>query len=134
MRAGAFLVPSAQKKLNHARLNDPREAALAEPKGKAKTLRQKDRIRTGLRRVRLHRSDRKHTKGATALEQGGNLSGLDGGRKTSGVFLSIFLRKTGNSVYAEFQSPFRHPARGGRRMTPPPTGEARPFPFASSEN
>ena len=71
----------------------PRAAA---PKGKAKTLRQKDRIRTGLRKVRLQ--DRtgyesyQHTKGATVCRIGsGNLSGLDGGRKTHCVFLSIFV-------------------------------------------
>ena len=66
-------------------------------------------------------SERAHQRG-NRPDAGGNLSGLDGGRKTSGVFLSIFIRKTGNSVYAEFQSPFRHPARVRRRMTPPPCG------------
>ena len=90
-----LLVPAAQKaaeKANMARMNAPRETASAEPKGKAKTLRQKDRSRTGLRKVRLQNLTRKHTKGATA-RQGGNLSGIDGGRKTKGVFLPLFARK-----------------------------------------
>ncbi len=69
----------------------PREAAQnAEPKGNAKTLRQKDRIRTTLRKVRA----RPHTKGATdrrfpAAE--GNLSGKDGGKKTECLFASFSL-------------------------------------------
>ena len=68
----------------------PRETALdAAPKGNAKTLRQKDRIRTTLRKVRA----RPHTKGATggrvAVE--GNLSGKDGGKKTKCLFVSFSL-------------------------------------------
>ena len=69
-----LLVPPAQKaaeKANMARMNAPRETASAEPKGKAKTLRQKDRIRTGLRKVRLRNRTRKHTKGATAADAAG---------------------------------------------------------------
>ena len=62
---------------------------MAEPKGKAKTLRQKDRIRTGLRKV--HAKEDAHQRGNRCKT--GNLSGNDGGRKTKGAFLSLFLRK-----------------------------------------
>ena len=62
---------------------------MAEPKGKAKTLRQKDRIRTGLRKVRA--KEDAHQRGNRC--KAGNLSGNDGGRKTKGAFLSLFLRK-----------------------------------------
>ena len=82
-------IPGAEK-LNQGRWMGPREAAnAAEPKGNAKTLRQKDRIRTTLRKVRA----RPHTKGATGSRRAvkGNLSGKDGGKKTECLFVSFSL-------------------------------------------
>ena len=59
----------------------------AAPKGNAKTLRQKDRIRTTLRKVRVSL----HTKGATgSLRAEGNLSGQDGGKRIKGSFCLFF--------------------------------------------
>ena len=58
-------------------------------RGMQQTLRQKDRIRTTLRKVR----STPHTKGATGSRRAaeGNLSGKDGGKKIRGIFLSLFL-------------------------------------------
>ena len=85
-----FATPEKQ---NHGREKDSREAARrAEPKGNAKTLRQKDRIRTTLRKVRppagAHQRGNRRPR-RTAAE--GNLSGWDGGKKPTGVFLSLFF-------------------------------------------
>ena len=68
----------------------PREAAQnAEPKGNAKTLRQKDRIRTTLRKVRA----RPHTKGATdrRCPRRKGISRVRTEAKRRSVFLLLFL-------------------------------------------
>ena len=80
-------IPALQ--LHTGRMMDSeRDRAGAAPKGNAKTLRQKDRIWTTLRKVRAG----PHTKGATgSLLAKGNLSGEDGGRRTEGDLPPLFV-------------------------------------------
>ena len=73
-------------------MNDPRETACcgAEGEGKNSQAKGSDQDGTSESAMASNFNPKQHTKGASACT-GANLSGLDGGRKTRGVFLSLFV-------------------------------------------
>ena len=89
------------KKLNHARMNDPRETVAGNAEewigvpsggaeGEGKNSQAKGSDQDGTSESAIAKSDPEAHQRGNRRGCGGNLSGLDGGRKTRGVFLSFF--------------------------------------------
>ena len=72
-------------------MNDPRETAARGAEGERKNSQAKGSDQDGTSESAIAKiGPRMHTKGATD-GLAGNLSGYDGGRRTKGVFLSLFM-------------------------------------------
>ena len=82
---------------NESRSEDgsERDRIHAAPKGNAKTLRQKDRSRTTLRKVRYPAAHQRGNRRPPSTADKGTLSGMDGGRKTiQGLSAFFVFRKS----------------------------------------
>ena len=115
-----LLVPPVQKrakKANMTRMNDPRETACGGAEGEGKNSQAKGSDQDGTSESARQR--RCTPKGQLILIR--NLSGNDGGRRTKGVFLSLFLRKNSGIPKETRFRPYRPSATspgGGSKSGP----------------